>query len=75
MINEIKITTLKNRLEPKFHFGTFDFDSFKLNKLYCSEIFPYNVNTMGLLFKQNIKYVKHNKAFVVSVYSMLWKIP
>ena len=61
MTNEIKIASLKCRLEPKFQFFvTSDFDPIKLHKLdiakylrYCFENFTHDVNNIEFLF--NIK--------------------
>ena len=54
MTNEIKMTSLKHRIEPKFDFFvTFDFVPFKINKLYftqytssCSEIITHDVTNI-----------------------------
>ena len=53
---------MKRRLEPKFQvFVTFDFEPFKLKKLYfayylryCSAIFTHDVNNIVYLFNSRI---------------------
>ena len=53
---------MKRRLEPKFQvFVAFDFDLFKLKKLYfayylryCSEILTHDVNNIEYLFNSRI---------------------
>ena len=61
--NEIKIASLTHKLEPIRipYFVCFDFDPFKLNKLYfakyqryCSEIFTNYVNNIELLLNNRI---------------------